>query len=103
MIKRMMMFVATALLVLAVAVPAFAASPSQTQCEAAGGTFAKQQGQVSCVIVTQDEGKNPKFTEETETTTTGQGNAGNKPTKAENTECQQDGQTRDSCPPCQFK
>ena len=39
MIKRMIMLFATALLVVAMAVPAFAASPSERECMAAGGTF----------------------------------------------------------------
>jgi hypothetical protein len=94
-IKRMTMFVATAFFALAMAVPAFAVSPSQEQCEAQGGTFDRQQGQVSCVIV--EEGKNPKFTEETETT--GQGNIGNK--QETTTECE--GTGSDKCPPGQFK
>ncbi len=100
MIKRMVMLVATALLMMSLALPAFAASPSEEECLAAGGTFDRQQGQVSCVIVTEEEGKNPKFTEETTTTTTGQGNAGNKPTKDTTTDCE--GTGSDKCPPGQF-
>jgi hypothetical protein len=73
---------------------AFAASPSQTDCEAAGGTFERQQGQVTCVIV--EEGKNPKFTDET--TTTGQGNVGNK--TEEEQACEPTGSGK--CPPGQF-
>jgi hypothetical protein len=53
---------------------------------AQGDTFDRQQGQASCVVTTEEEGKNPKFTEETETTTTGQGNISNK----QESECQQD-------------
>ncbi len=91
----MMMFVATALLVLAMAVPAFAASPGQRECEAQGGTFMRTGGgQVECVIV--EEGKNPKFTE-TETTT-GQGNISNK--QQRDTECGGTGSGK--CPPGQF-
>ena len=59
------------------------------KCAAQGGTFDRQQGQVSCVVTTEEEGKNPKFTEETETTTTGQGNISNKQEQQES-ECQQD-------------
>ena len=95
LIKRMTMFVATALLVLAMALPAFAASPSQRQCEAQGGTFTKSGGQVSCV--TTQEGKNPKFQQEQ--TTTGRGNIENK--QQQNTECDRPGQT-EKCPPGQF-
>ncbi len=73
---------------------AFAVSPSQQQCEAQGGTFDRQNGQVSCV--TTETGKNPKFTDTT--TTTGQGNSGNKPTS--NQECGGTGSGK--CPPGQF-
>ncbi|QRM31380.1 hypothetical protein [Microvirga sp. VF16] len=73
---------------------AWAQSPSQRECEAAGGTFTKSGGQVECVIV--EEGKNPKFTE-TETTT-GQGNISNK--QEQDTECGGTGSNK--CPPGQF-
>ena len=91
----MTMFVATALLVLAMALPAFAASPSQRECEAQGGTFTRSGGEVRCVIV--EEGKNPKFQEEQ--TTTGRGNINNK--QQQSTECDRPGQT-EKCPPGQF-
>ncbi len=68
------MLVVVALLVALSAVPAFAVSPSQQQCEAQGGTFTRSGGEVQCVVV--EEGKNPKFTD-TETTS-GQGNINNK-------------------------
>lgn len=74
--------------------PAGAASPSQEQCEAQGGTFDRVQGQVECVIVV--EGKNPHF--EAETTTTGQGNTANKTEHSK--ECE--GTGSDKCPPGQF-
>ena len=95
MIKRMTMFVATALLALAMAVPAFAVSPSQQECEAQGGEFMRVRGEVSCVIV--EEGKNPKFQQEE--TTTGRGNIENK--QQQSTECDRPGQT-EKCPPGQF-
>jgi len=95
MIKRMIMLVAVALLVVALAAPAFAVSPSQRECEAQGGTFMRTGGgQVECVKV--EEGKNPRFTE-TETTT-GQGNIGNK--QQRDTECGGTGSGK--CPPGQF-
>ncbi len=74
--------------------PAPAVSPSEQECEAQGGTFTREKGQVSCVIV--EEGKNPKFTQTD--TTTGQGNIGNK--QEQETEC--DGTGSDKCPPGQF-
>jgi hypothetical protein len=105
-IKRISLLITAALMaammMVATAAPGFAVSPSEQDCLDAGGTFDRQQGQVSCVIVTEEEGKNPKFTEETTTTTTGQGNAGNKPTKDAATECQRPGAAED-CPPGQFK
>jgi hypothetical protein len=94
MIRRITTLVLAALFMLALAVPAFAASPSQKQCEAQGGTFTKSGGQVQCVIV--EEGKNPKFTD-TETTT-GQGNISNK--QQQNQECGGTGSGK--CPPGQF-
>jgi hypothetical protein len=74
--------------------PASAVSPSQEECEAAGGTFVRERGEVQCVIV--EEGKNPRFTEET--TTSGQGNIGNK--QQQETDCE--GTGSDKCPPGQF-
>jgi hypothetical protein len=94
MIKRIPTLVVAALFVLALAVPAFAASPSQTQCEASGGTFTKSGGQVSCVTV--EEGKNPKFTDTN--TTSGQGNISNKQQTSD--ECGGTGSSK--CPPGQF-
>jgi hypothetical protein len=94
MIRRITTWVVAALFTLALAVPAFAASPSQEQCEAQGGTFTKSGGQVQCVIV--EEGKNPKFTD-TETTT-GQGNISNKQQQSD--ECA--GTGSEKCPPGQF-
>ena len=95
--RIIMMLTVAALMVAALTITsagAFAVSPSQQECEDAGGTFTRTQGEVMCVIV--DEGKNPRFTE-TETST-GQGNAGNKPTQ--NTECGGTGSGK--CPPGQF-
>ncbi len=79
---------------------AWAQSPSQRECEAAGGTFNKSGGQVECVIVEEEEGKNPKFTETTTTTTTGQGNIRNKQEQEQDTECGGTGSNK--CPPGQF-
>ena len=75
-----------------VAPTTFAASPSQEQCEAQGGTFSKQNGTVTCT--TTETGKNPKFTEESQTS--GQGNTGNK------TEEEQSCEPTGHCPPGQF-
>jgi hypothetical protein len=72
--------------------PASAASPSQEQCEAQGGTFSRDGGKVTCT--TTETGKNPKFTEENQTS--GQGNTGNK------TEEEQSCDPTGHCPPGQF-
>ncbi len=88
------MLVVVALLVALSAVPAFAVSPSQQQCEAQGGTFTRSGGEVQCVVV--EEGKNPKFTD-TETTS-GQGNINNK--QEQESECAGTGSGK--CPPGQF-
>ncbi len=73
---------------------ALAVSPSQEECEARGGTFTRERGEVRCVIV--EEGKNPRFTQ-TETTT-GRGNIQNKQEQEE--ECAGTGSGK--CPPGQF-
>ena len=73
---------------------AFAASPSERQCEASGGTFSRDGGQVQCIQT--EEGKNPKFTDTT--TTSGQGNISNKQQRSE--ECAGTGSGK--CPPGQF-
>ncbi len=102
MIKRISLLVSvalmTAMIMVATAAPGFAQSPSQRECEAQGGTFTRTGGEVQCVIVTEEEGKNPKFTEETTTTTTGQGNISNK--QEQDTECGGTGSGK--CPPGQF-
>jgi hypothetical protein len=56
--------------------------------------FDRVQGEVICVVT--EEGRNPKFTSEEETT--GQGNIGNK--TETNTTC--DGTGSGKCPPGQF-
>ena len=94
MIRRVTTLLVAALVMMALALPAFAVSPSEAECEAAGGTFTRTQGEVQCVIV--EEGKNPKFTEET--TTGGQGNIENKETEEQ--ACEPTGSGK--CPPGQF-
>jgi hypothetical protein len=84
MIKRMIMLVATALLVLALAAPAFAA-PLSDNCE-------RVQGTVTCTTF-EGPGNNQAGVGET-TTTEGQGNADNK-----SPEDQQDLEDTQSCKP----
>ncbi len=90
--KRIIMMLTVAALMVAsltiTSAGAFAASPSQEQCEAQGGTFTKERGEVQCVQPGKNENQ-PKFQQ----TTTGQGNISNK----------QEQQCGDPCPPGQFK
>ena len=71
---------------LAVAPGASAASPSQTDCEADGGTFTRTNGSVSCVVVTSDPVGNSESSggksqsRDTSTDDGGQGNLDNKET-----------------------
>ena len=104
MIKRISLLVTVALtaamMMVATAAPAFAASPSERQCDAQDGTFDRQQGQVSCVTTDTQSGKNenqPKFQKTTTTTDTGQGNINNKEDTSSSTTCGK------PCPPGQFK
>ncbi len=101
MIRRISLLFVAALLMMAVAVPAFAASPSQEQCEAGGGTFDRQQGQVSCEqpeVITPGKNENQtKFQQTSQTTDTGQGNINNKEDSDTTTTC------GTPCPPGQFK
>ncbi len=95
--KKMRIIIVGAIAAFALAIPAgpaFAVSPSEEECVAQGGTFDRSGGQVSCVIV--EEGKNPKFTDTT--TTTGQGNIGNKEDTGQ--ACEPTGSGK--CPPGQF-
>jgi hypothetical protein len=58
-----------------------AASPSQTQCEASGGTFTNEAGTKVCVSAPKPVGNCQNNSCQTTTNTdTGQGNLGNKPT-----------------------
>ena len=78
MIKRISLLMVAALMaammMVATAAPAFAISPSEQACIDRGGHFERVNGQTQCVVT--EEGKNKNFTQET--TTTGQGNEGNK-------------------------
>lgn len=84
------------------AMTSHAASPSQQQCEAAGGTFSKTNGTVSCVypVVSDPVGNSESSggksqTVDTQTTTSGQGNSGNKPKS--NSTCEGPGNSLSGC------
>jgi hypothetical protein len=102
----MMLTVATMMVVaLSITAPlAFAASPSQQDCEDGGGTFDRTNGKVSCTNTTTTTGDpNPKFSSTETTTTTGQGNDSNKPTGPDKTSKCDDSNPGTSCPGGQFK
>ena len=94
MIKRISLLMVAALMaammMVATAAPAFAASPSQEQCEDSGGKFDRNGGEVSCTTTGKNE-KQPKFN----STTTSNGTLNNRPQKTEDP-C-------DPCPPGQYK
>jgi hypothetical protein len=95
--KRLAGIVAVAAVAVGLTVPAgaMAASGSERECDAIGGTYTPpSEGGPSCVVT--EEGKNPKFDQEI--TVDGQGNLGNKRTVDE--DC--DGTGSDKCPPGQF-
>src|SRR5215212_11641945 len=96
MIRKLMMLAVAALFVVALAVPAFATSPSQRACESSNppGVFTSVNGVKTCTTTTT--GKNDKFTDTN--TTSGQGNTGNK-TRTSDT-CGGTGSGK--CPPGQF-
>jgi hypothetical protein len=80
---RMVALASLSVSLLAFSPPAFAVSPSQESCEAAGGTFSKESGEVQCVTSTSEtSGNAPEHSNAqrvtTETTTSGQGNIENK-------------------------
>ena len=100
MIRRITILVAAAVLALSLSVPAFALSP-RAECEAQGGTFSQGPGGVkTCTIV--EEGKNPKFTQEEETSQQGRiGNQGTEDTFDQDTQCAESN-PGNSCPGGQF-
>ena len=97
MIRKLMMLAVAALFVVALALPAFAVSPSQTACEADGGTFLRSGGEVSCTYVVV--GKNKKFTDTS--TQESNGTLNNDPQYSESQACGGTGSGK--CPPGQFR
>jgi hypothetical protein len=84
MIKRITIFAATALLALSMAVPAFAASPAQEECDAKNGTYEGTGGQKTCVLPPEptnpgnpkSDNANEPFVTNTTTQQTGAGGGG---------------------------
>jgi phosphate-selective porin len=92
--KRISLLIAALMLALTMSfgsVAAFAAN-APAGCTKERGTIVCQQ---------EEEGKNDKFTQETTISQKGSFQSSHEPVITE--ECQQDGQTRDKCPPGQFK
>ena len=85
--KRALATTAVTILCLIGAAPAFAASPSQLECEAALGFFDRVNGEVICIypVVSDPVGQSEKSpqdksqTVDTQTTETSQGTLNNKP------------------------
>ena len=93
----------TGLLLLGVA-PAFAASPSQLECEAAGGTFSRDGGTVTCVypVVSDPVGNSENSggksqTRDTQDTESSNGTLNNNPKHEEDTACSGPGNSSSGC------
>ena len=104
MIKRIGLLMVAALMaammMVATAAPAFAASPSETNCEADGGIFNRDGGKVSCTKV--DEGKpHPRDKFESIEEESSNGTLNNRPQHEEKQECTDTGSGK--CPGGQFK
>jgi hypothetical protein len=83
-----------------------AQSPSQRECEAAGGTFTRSQGTVTCVIETEDPvGNSEKSGGKSQSTTkteedSSQGTLNNKPKFQEDDSCAGPGNSGESSSHC---
>jgi len=102
--KRALATTAIAGLCLLGAGPAFAASPSQLECEAAGGTFDRTNGQVSCVypVVSDPVGNSERSggksqTVDTQETESSNGTLNNNPKHEETETCEGPGNSSSGC------
>ena len=102
--KRALATTAIAVLCLTGAAPAFAASPSQTQCENSGGTFSRDGGTVSCVypVVSDPVGNSERSggksqTVDTQETESSNGTLNNKPKHEETSTCEGPGNSSSGC------
>ena len=102
--KRALATTAIAGLCLIGAAPAFAASPSQTQCEADGGTFSRDGGTVSCVypVVSDPVGNSESSggksqTRDTQDTESSNGTLNNNPKHEETNTCEGPGNSSSGC------
>ena len=103
--KRALATTAISVLCLLGAAPtAFAASPSQRECEAAGGTFDRTNGEVSCVypVVSDPVGNSERSggksqTVDTQETESSQGTLNNKPKYDKDESCSGPGNSSSGC------
>ena len=81
---------------------AVAASPSQEQCEASGGTFIRDHGQVSCIYESSEHLGNSEHSQTVDTTTTesSNGTLNNKPKHEEDESCNGPGGSTDKSAHC---
>jgi hypothetical protein len=99
-LRKFLTVSAAVCMVIAMSATALAVSPSEAECEAAGGTFSRDQGTVSCVIATSDPVGNSENsggksqTVDSEDTETSQGNTTNEtsPHNVDTSECRGPGQ-----------
>ena len=92
--RKPLILVTVVMMLVALASVTFAASPSQLECEAAGGTFDRSQGQVTCIYppVEDPVGNSENSNGHSQTTTTtaeesSNGTLNNKPKHQESSEC----------------
>ena len=92
--RRLFIITTVAAMLLAIASVAFAASPSQLECEAAGGTFDRSGGTVTCTFppVEDPVGNSENSGGKSQSTTTTEeessnGTLNNKPKHEESSEC----------------
>jgi hypothetical protein len=103
---RIVTILSVMLMVLAVAASALAKSPSQTECEEAGGTFDRTQGTVTCTFVEEDPvGQSEASGGHSQTTTTtdeesSKGTLKNEPQHEETSECVGPGNSGPGGGPC---
>jgi hypothetical protein len=100
--RIIMMLTVAALMVAALTITsagAFAASGSQRECDAGGGTYVKNGSTATCeypAVIEDGKSQNPKFQKSSQDTDTGQGNLSNKEDDTTTNTCSK------PCPPGQF-
>jgi hypothetical protein len=91
--RKLVSLLAAVAMTLVISAPVLAVSPSQRDCEAAGGTWDRTQGEVSCTFTTSDPVGNSENsggksqTVDSEETESSNGTLNNKPKHQESSEC----------------